>query len=167
MTFFDRYAKIAEQQNLEPCSQKAADLFGLTKATISTWNSKRTTPKGETVAKMADKLGVSADYLLGRTDDPTDFAKGKMPTVMSAPASEPQKTVVFKRPAQPDDVLIQLLNRLDASDRLRAEGVIQGLLMQEKYVQTALPNAAHVRTDVNVTSEMIAHDEQIMDDEDF
>ena len=135
MSFYDRYAAIAEKRGLEPCSQKAASLFGSTKATISKWNTKDITPLGNTVAAVADALEVSTDYLLGRTDDPTDYAKGKT------------------KPADP-------------ADRLRAEGVIQGMLMQDKYLDS-LPNAAHVRTDVKVTPEMIAHDEDIMDGDDF
>lgn len=163
MTYYERYARIAEQMNLDPCSQQAADLFGLTKATISSWNIKSTTPKGETVAIMADKLGVSADYLLGRTDDPTDYVKGAAP-VQPAPG----KTVAFKKPAisDADASILRLLNRLDATDRLRAEGVIQGLLMQDKY-NTAMPNAAHARTDIPVTPEMVAHDEDIMNSDEF
>ena len=170
MTFYDRYAAIAEKMNLEPCSQKAADMFGVTRATISTWNSKKTTPKGETIALMADKLGVSADYLLGRTDDPTDYTKGGIP--IPVPDQTPSntaasaKTVSFKKPVVNDN-LIQLIGKLDASDRLRAEGVIQGLLMQDKYIYASELNAAHIRTDINVTSDMIDHDEKIMDDEDF
>ncbi len=153
MTFYERYAAIAEQQGLDPCSQKAADTFGLTRATISSWNTKKSTPKGETVARIADKFGVSADYLLGRTDDPTDFAKGKGPA----------KTVAFRRP---DDVVQSLYARLDETDRLKVQGILQGLLMADKYA-SSMVDAAHVRTDTVVTDEMIAHDEQIMDDDDF
>ncbi len=116
---------------------------------------------GNTVAAVADALEVSTDYLLGRTDDPTDYAKGK--TKPADPA--PQKTVSFQRPAA-DSNLMQLISKLDPADRLRAEGVIQGMLMQDKYLDS-LPNAAHVRTDVKVTPEMIAHDEDIMDGDDF
>lgn len=161
MSFYDRYAAIAEKRGLEPCSQKAASLFGSTKATISKWNTKDITPLGNTVAAIADALEVSTDYLLGRTDDPTDFAKGKKKPADPAP----QKTVAF--PKAGNDTLIQLISRLDPTDRLKAEGVIQGMLMQDKYLPGSLPNAAHIRTDVPVTPDMIAHDEDIMNDDDF
>ena len=180
MTFFERYAKIAEQRGMDPCSQKAADLFGLTKATISVWGVKSTTPKGETVAVIADKLGVSADYLLGRTDDPTDFTKLPHEAIMNAPliaisdqAAETrpksEKTVPIRKisGSGTDQTFLMLYERLDPSDKLRLEGVIQGMLMQEKYTMTTLPNAAHTRTDIPVTSEMIKHDEDIMDSDDF
>lgn len=166
MTFYERYAKIAESQGLEPCSQKAADMFGLTKSTISVWGVRSTTPKGETVAVIADKLGVSADYLLGRTDDPTDFTKLNMQDVMKEGRS---KTVMIRKPdtSDTDQTFLMLYGKLDASDKLRIEGVIQGMLMADKYYDRELTNAAHVRTDVEVTPEMITHDENIMDDDNF
>lgn len=169
MTFFDRYSRIAEKQNLDPCSQKAADMFGLTKATISTWGIKGTTPKGETVAVMADKLGVSADYLLGRTNDPTDYAKHrtKIDPDDSGTISG-NKTIHIAKPDAKADPIIILIDRLDPVDRLKAEGVIQGLLMQDKYIHSdALPDAAHIRTDTTVTDDMISHDEKLMNDDDF
>ena len=141
MTFFERYATIAEKQGLDPCSQKAADLFGVTKATISTWGLKGTTPKGETVAKMADELHISTDYLLGRTDDPTDFVNDRF-MIMPAPipADPPPETTIQltevetgQKEDEAGNALIRLINRLDMYDQLRAEGVIQGMLMQEKY----------------------------------
>ncbi len=160
MSFYDRYAAIAKKRGLDPGSQKAATLIHSTKATISKWNTKNITPVGETVAAVADALEVSADYLLGRTDDPTDYSKG-----ISKQDSETQKkTTGFQASA---DNLIHLIRCLDPADRLRAEGVIQGMLMQDKYLQDSLPNAAHIRTDVRVTSDMITHDEDIMDDDNF
>ena len=139
MTFFDRYAAIAEKYDLDPCSQKAADLFSVTRAALSTWNTKGTTPKGEIVARIADALRVSADYLLGRTDDPTDYANGETPDLSDNPdLSDP---VIMDPPIdenapppKPDGNLNLLINQLDESDRIRAEGVIQGMLMQEKYI---------------------------------
>lgn len=41
-------------------------------------------PNGETVAAIADALGVSADYLLGRTDNPIDHVNSA-PVVEDAP----------------------------------------------------------------------------------
>ena len=175
MTFFDRYAGLAEKNRLEPCSQRAAELFGVTKATISTWGSRGTTPKGDTVARIADELHVSADYLLGRTDDPTDYAKGATPADAVAEVPETtQKTVSFPGPEKPgaekrcaDSIILTLYARLDAMDRMKIQGVLQGMLMQDKYMGAPALNAAHVRTDAPVTDEMVAHDEEIMDGDDF
>lgn len=43
---------------------------GLSKNTLSSMLSGGSTPKSENLAKIADYLGCSVDYLLGRTDNP-------------------------------------------------------------------------------------------------
>lgn len=131
MNFYDRYSLIARERGLDACSQKAADLFGITRATISVWGSKGTTPKGETVAKIADVLHVSADYLLGRTDDPTDYVNEGRQDQASLSSSVVEHIQIADKP---DDTLALLIDRLDQADRLRVEGVIQGMLMHEKYM---------------------------------
>ena len=148
MTFFDRYAGLMEEKGLDPGSQSSADMMGVTRSAISIWKRKGTTPKGDTVAKMADVLRVSADYLLGRTTDPTDYARKGSGKVV---------------PIQP--AIMKLYSRLDSADRMKAEGVIQGMLMQDKYTEGL--KAAHVRTDIDVTDDMIAADNAMMDDSDF
>lgn len=44
---------------------------GLSKNTLSSMLSGGSTPKSENLAKIADYLDCSVDYLLGRTDNPT------------------------------------------------------------------------------------------------
>ena len=154
MTFYERYAAAVEKSGLKPGSKKAADLIGADKSAISKWNKNNTTPQGTTVAAIADAFGVSADYLLGRTDDPTDHAKKKEP-----------KQTKSSIPGVRESFLL-LYSRLDNTDKIKIEGVIQGMLMQDKYNAPVL-NAAHVRTDVEATEDMIEHDESIMDDEEF
>lgn len=113
MTFYDRYATVCLSRGIEPCSQKAADLFNTTRATLSTWNTKGTTPKGDTVLLIADTLGVSADYLLGRTDDQTDFAK------KYANVEQPSIDVMY--------------NQLDEIDQARVKAYMLAILESEKY----------------------------------
>lgn len=45
----------------------------LNKDSISTMQSKGFLPRTESLAKIADYLNCSVDYLLGRTDDPTNY----------------------------------------------------------------------------------------------
>ena len=167
MTFYERYAAIAEKRGLKPGSEKAASMFGSTKSTVSKWKTNNITPIGDVVARIADAFDTSADYLLGRTDDQTDHTKE------TAAAPDPEKSdvgvILFPDNNAESDSIMRLISRLDPSDRLRVEGVIQGMLMQEKYnpAPESLPNAAHVRTDIRPTKDMISHDEGIMDDDDF
>ena len=116
MTFFDRYKKACEIKGVEPCSQKAADLIGTTRATISIWNSKNTIPKGETIKAIADAYEVSADFLLGRTDDPIDWSK----------VDKYEKENACPR-------ILQAFLKLDPTDRIKVESVMEGLLLSDKY----------------------------------
>lgn len=136
MNFYDRYTAICTEKGIEPCSQKAAEAFGVTRATISVWNKKNTAPKGETVKVIADALGVSCDYLLGRTEDPTDYSNPELAAEMSGPVLDyfdgDVKKDVQKEKSQIPEIL-KMYNQLDSSDRIKVEGIIQGLLLQDKY----------------------------------
>ncbi len=146
MDFYTRYAQICSERGIDPCSQKAAELFGVTRATISTWNKKGSAPKGETVKMIADALEVSADYLLGRTDDPTDYTNGDLIASVAGPVldhfdGDVKKALAFKAAVDADALaeknqtpkIIKLYNMLDDEDRIKVEGVIQGLLLADKY----------------------------------
>ena len=122
MCFFERYAATCTEHGIEPCSQRAADLFGISRSTISSWNTKNTFPKGETVAAIADALGVSADYLLGRTDNPIDYAN-------SAPVVEDVSRDYMG--AIPD--FVSKFRMLDDVDKAKAEAYLDGLLSADKY----------------------------------
>lgn len=146
MTFYERYAAICMQQGIDPCSQKAAELIGTTRGTISVWNTKGTTPKGEFIATIADVLGVSADYLLGRTDDPTDYASPELIAEMAGPVldefdGDVKKAVAFHKAVDQDAadenkpyILIQY-EKLDDIDKIKASAYIEGLLAADKYVE--------------------------------
>lgn len=123
MSFFERYAATCTEHGIDPCSQKAADLFGIkSRSTISSWNTKNTFPKGETVAAIADALGVSADYLLGRTDNPTDYAN-------NAPIVDDVSHGYIG--AVPD--FVSKFRMLDDVDKAKAEAYLDGLLSADKY----------------------------------
>ena len=123
MNFFERYAATCTEHGIDPCSQKAADLFGIkSRSTISSWNTKNTFPKGETVAAIADALGVSADYLLGRTDNPTDYAN-------NAPIVDDVSHDYVG--AVPD--FVSKFRMLDDVDKAKAEAYLDGLLSADKY----------------------------------
>lgn len=125
MNFYERYARICSQLGIDPCGQKTADLFNTTRATISTWGKKGTTPNGAMVAVIADALHVSADYLLGRTDDPTDVtAQSRSQTAPSMPV--------------PSDPLFDAIQKLDNIDRIRLEAYMDGLLANDKYKKAGL-----------------------------
>ncbi len=63
--FFDRLDKLLSVKNLT--YYKLAKLAGIHKNTIYNWKSDRN-PSVETLIKLADYLGTSVDYLIGRSN---------------------------------------------------------------------------------------------------
>lgn len=154
MRFYDQYARICDMRGIVPCSQKAADMFGVTRATISQWNSRDKAPMGETVRIIADALGVSTDYLLGRTEDPTDYSNPDLIAEVAGPVLEEfegdvEKAVAFQRAVAADAKaertkrprVLDLFERLDTTDRVRVEAYIEGMLTGDKYSSEAVKKA--------------------------
>lgn len=148
MTFYERYARICAERGIDPCSQQAADMLDTTRATISIWGTKKTTPKGETVARIADVLHVSADYLLGRTDDPTDYADPDLTAEQAGPVldafgGDVKQAVAFHAAVDADarkerdemPQILQLYYELDTTDQVKASAYIEGLLAADKYAE--------------------------------
>ena len=147
MRFFDRYKKICTERGIVPCAEETADLYGIKKSTISAWNTKNTTPKGDTVAIIADVLCVSTDYLLGRTDDPTDYSNPELiaeqrDSVMDHFDGDVRKAVAFQKIETEDALKDSAKHKaekaapsffdkylmLDFIGRAKAEAYIDGLL---------------------------------------
>lgn len=64
-TFWDRFYGLCLQNNIKP-NPLAAEI-GVSSATVTKWK-KGTTPNGDTLCKLADRLDCTVDYLLGRTE---------------------------------------------------------------------------------------------------
>lgn len=64
----NRIKLIAKNKNIQ--IKIMLDECGLSKNSLSSMQSGGSTPKSENLAKIADYLDVSVDYLLGRTDKP-------------------------------------------------------------------------------------------------
>ena len=95
-------------------------------------NMKSSMPKADNLAKIADYLEVSVDYLLGRTDDPGQ-------------KTEPAPQLIrAERHKDPD---IEMFLRLDDVDRAELRGEMKQMLKAEKYqvveVYTAARSADH------------------------
>ncbi|MDN4593541.1 helix-turn-helix domain-containing protein [Polycladomyces subterraneus] len=68
MDFPSRLKQLRRQKNLT--QEQLGQQVGVTKVSISLYESGRRNPDLETITKIADVLEVSVDYLLGRTDAP-------------------------------------------------------------------------------------------------
>lgn len=70
--FFDTFLALCEKKNIPP-TRVALDI-GLSKAAVTRWKQTESTPNGDVLSKLADYLGCSVDYLLGR-DAPAEAKK--------------------------------------------------------------------------------------------
>jgi transcriptional regulator with XRE-family HTH domain len=64
--------KIARKKN-NLTQEALANKIKTTKGTISNYENGHSTPSNEILNDLADVLGVTTDYLLGRTDGPTNI----------------------------------------------------------------------------------------------
>ena len=59
-----------------------AELSGVSSTAIAHWETGTRDPKGSSLQKLADALGVSVDYLVMRSDDPTPIEVPESPRVL-------------------------------------------------------------------------------------
>ena len=148
MTFFERYTELCLQRGYKPGSEQAAQALGTNRGTISAWRTSERPPKTEYLVVIADVYGVSTDYLLGRTDDPTDYTNPELLAELAGPQldafdGDARKAVAFQKAVETDakrekirqatPLLDALYDQLDDADRGKVEGFAQGLLSQDKY----------------------------------
>ena len=148
MTFFERYEKLCIDKGYKPASQQAADALGTTRGTISAWKTSGSPPKNEFLISIANVYHVSVDYLLGRTDDPTDYTDADLAADLAGPqldefggdvkkAAALQKAIAADRAKEATPTVLALYNQLDSLDKGKAEAFMQGLLAQDKYTVPA------------------------------
>lgn len=68
MTFPQRIAAVRKEMKLS--QEKFGELANVSQRTIAFWESGERTPSYPVLCDLADKLGISIDYLLGRSDAP-------------------------------------------------------------------------------------------------
>lgn len=146
MTFFERYERLCIENGYKPGSEQAAQVLGTNRGTISAWRTTGKPPKTEYLVAIAEAYGVSTDYLLCRTDDPTDYSNPDLiaelaGSQLDAFDGDIKKAVALQR-ATANDVKkeatpkgVALYGQLDDIDRGKAEGYMQGLLAQDKYAE--------------------------------
>ena len=103
----DRIKRLAKEQGA-PLRQMLSDI-GLGSNTMA--NMKTSMLKADSLAKIADYLGTSVDYLLGRSD-----GAEKSPSV-----------------SEEDQDLLATVHQLDARDQGKVLGYAESLLSADKY----------------------------------
>lgn len=74
MTTFSERLKQTRIKSLKK-QKDIAEYIGVPTPTYSSYEQGKSEPKYEKISMLADYFGVSTDYLLGRTDNPTDIAE--------------------------------------------------------------------------------------------
>lgn len=100
MELSSRIAHIRKQMGLS--QEKFGELFNMSQRSVAAWESGERTPSYPVLLELADKLDVSVDYLVGRTDVPKTK---KEPTVSD---SELMNNIISQVQALSDPELIQV-----------------------------------------------------------
>jgi len=77
--FSERLARILEEKHLT--QKELSEMTQITAATISRYISGKRKPSAELLWVISNVLGVTADYLLGKTDNPTPPRSVEVPTL--------------------------------------------------------------------------------------
>lgn len=137
MSFWERYEQLCLFNGYKPGSTEAANALGTSRGTISAWKKSGRPPQMEYLVSIANAYGVSTDYLLCRTDDPTDYTNPDI--VAAANIDDEKKAAILEKitATKPKAVATQtgetLFAQLDDNDQGKAEAYMQGLLSQDKY----------------------------------
>lgn len=68
---YERYCKLRDNRGMK--DSDVARLANVTKSTFSDWKSGRSIPKDDKLARIADTLGTTADYLRNGTESNTPY----------------------------------------------------------------------------------------------
>ena len=101
-----KHRNISVKQMLDDCE--------LNKNVLSTMSARGSMPKTDNIARIADYLGCSVDYLLGRSDSPEKTAPG-------TPGAD-----------EVDSVIIEMFSRLSSEDKAIVLDLIERLLSGAK-----------------------------------
>ncbi len=117
--FVERLEKALKEKNVSK-KQFLADL-GLSINSITHWRNRGNVPAGNTLDRIAEYLGVSVGYLLGKTDVPEP---GKVISVFDIPGIEPM----------PQTKKIPLLGDIACGDPILAEENLEGYIKLDEGI---------------------------------
>lgn len=111
---------------------------------------------------IARALDTSPAYLMGWEQIDTNFSGKEAPKEIY----DKFKNNVSKFHGE-DKELLDIYRKLSSPNQKRVLTYSKNLLMNQQMEEDLTVQAAHERTDIEVTDEMRQHDDDIMDDENF
>ena len=105
MTFPERITAI--RKDLKLSQEKFGELANVSQRTVAFWEAGQRMPSHAVISALADRLGVSVDYLLGRTDEK---ATKKQPAIQHGELVE---NIIARVRDLPDPALSRLSDFLE------------------------------------------------------
>ena len=191
MTTYESYCKIRDMKGYK--DSHVATATGIGKSTFSDWKSGRSKPKNDKLQLIADFFGVSLEYLMTgkdeklalRIDGLTGFeailADIYGSCQMEGVMGEYGECLYFsigigkKRYALEENDFDRLYHSVKQTIKQMTDLLIKDEhIVREKckkdasipFYDITIANAAHERTDIEVTDEMKEHDDAFFDEED-
>lgn len=162
--FGKRLSQLMEEHNETTYSM--AERFSLSSPTISRYMTGQMAAKVTTIQLMADYFHVNPIWLMG-------FDVPKYEKIEST----------SEQNSHSEPIIMSYYNQLNALGQETATEHVRLLTLDKKYTEKSArkypslvrdpdadylkPQAAHARTDIEVTEEMIQNDDDIMNDENF
>ena len=147
--------RIKEVRNKLGISQvDFADKINVSKQTLYKYeNNIITNIPSDKIEAAAQLANVSPAYLMGWTNEQVPPA-----TVISSQ---------FSKQEEQKEELVTVYEQLTSTNQDKVITYSKNLLVTQQMEEEAITQAAHERTDIEVTDEMKRHDDDIMDDDDF
>ena len=120
--------------------------LGFNKSSVSTWCNGTRLPRMDKVEKLAQYFNINRSDLIEE--------KEKKET---NPSSIHEK--------QKEHELLEIYRKLSNENKYKTTQYSKGLLSLQEMDSELMVNAAHARTDIEVTEEMRKHDDDLMDGE--
>lgn len=117
MTLAQRITAIRKSQKLS--QEKFGELFNVSQRTVAFWEAGARAPSYSVLTEIADKCGVTVDYLLGRSDTPAPEPTAKKPAAEDDGLME---STIERIKSLPEPVLLKLLDLLDAVQGYQSSG---------------------------------------------
>ena len=150
MDMGEKIKSLREQRGMT--LEELGNKVGVGKSTVRKWETGMiANMRRDKIAKVANALDVEPAYLMGWEDEPK-ISKETERLIISMFASK------------------EALDLFESLNERGQEIALENMRVLKKVyprIEEPLLNAAHERTDIEVTDEMRKHDDDIMDDDDF
>lgn len=136
---------------------------GVGKSTVRKWETGMiANMRGDKIVKVAKALGTDPSYLMGWEQIDTNFSGKEAPKEIA----DKFKNNVHKFHGEHKE-LLDIYEKLSSPNQKRVLTYSKNLLVNQQMEEDLTVQAAHGRTDIEVTDKMNQHDDDIMDDKNF